>query len=252
MREHAPPPSGYVSAFDEGDLSGAPIQRTVDAATAPRLHVTAPSSPFNWRPAGELPDLEAPSDSNADASANDKPPEETTTMTREASAPNKRTPKGATARFQICALLMAKGDLTRDEILADVSADKNAVYQAFFAAKKAEHITFIEKSDKWRITPAGKDWTSGGANLDNQRAPAAKPAAPPKSQRKAKRVAVGDIVVRDKAATPPSMPRSFRCAVYSDGGFMLAKGDARIELDADEHAGMLRYLERMAEDQATA
>jgi hypothetical protein len=263
-------------------MTAAPIQRTVDAATAPRVQTTAPNSPFNWRPAGEnAADGAAPTHSpdpvrrtaptptatvtglnwgaggKAPTTPEPESTEETSTMPRDIKAPTPTAPKGASARFQICALLLAKGDLKRDEILADVSADKNAIYQAFHSAKKAEHIRHIASTDKWSLTTAGREWTCGGANLDNQRARkaqlvrAAAPAAA-KPQRKAKRVPVADIVVSEKPPTPPSMPRSFRCAVYSDGGFMLHKGDARIELDADEHAGMLRYLERMAEEQATA
>jgi hypothetical protein len=54
----------------------------------------------------------------------------------------------------------------------------------------------------------------------------------------------GKPVLESKGA-----PLSFRCAVYSDGAFFIAKGDQSIELDAKEHAWMLRYLERMAEQQ---
>lgn len=45
--------------------------------------------------------------------------------------------------------------------------------------------------------------------------------------------------------------RSFRCAVYSDGGFFLAKGDQKVELTAAEHREMLRYQERMCEPAAS-
>lgn len=44
--------------------------------------------------------------------------------------------------------------------------------------------------------------------------------------------------------------RSFRCAVYSDGSFHLQKAGQAIDLTAAEHAEMLRYLERMDEQQA--
>lgn len=71
--------------------------------------------------------------------------------------------KADSARFQICALLVAKGDLTREELLANVSAERTAFNNALFNAKAAGHITFLEKPAKYHITSQGKAWTGGKA-----------------------------------------------------------------------------------------
>jgi uncharacterized protein (DUF433 family) len=246
-----------VSALDEtGDMSGTPIQRTVDAASAPRLSVTAPNSPFNWRPAGA--DLAAPEE------------------TKMPDAPTPKTTAEPAARnVQVRVLEVigaASKAVTRTEIakaLPDLNSTQlsNALFNASGNSRAQRSA-----NNAWSLTPGGRAFlkqrsadaagtapphtTGKAARAPRTKATNTKPAARAESRRphrKPKRVPVDDIVVSDKPPPPPSMPRTFRCAVYSDGGFMLHKGDARIELDADEHAGMLRYLERMAEEQvATA
>jgi uncharacterized protein (DUF433 family) len=231
-------------------MSGAPVQRIVDAATAPRVQTSAPNSPFNWRPLG----------------ADPTQPEET----KMPDAPTQTTAAEPAARnVQVRVLEVigaASKAITRTEIakaLPDLNSTQlsNALFNASGNSRAQRSA-----NNAWTLTPGGRDFLKQrGANAADAASPrgtkaiAGKPvkAAPRatsrKPQRKLRHVPVDDIIVTDKPPTPPSMPRTFRCAVYSDGGFMLHKGDARIELDADEHAGMLRYLERMAEEQvATA
>jgi hypothetical protein len=181
-----------------------------------------------------------------------------------------RTTNGASPRFQICALLMAKGDLSRDELAAGVSAKDKQLYNAIYQAKGAGHIVFIEKTGKFHVTAQGKDWTSGGANLDNQRATTSSPSEVKRGRRQARekstglpkqeknRLGVVDVrgdgsVIKtavDRAASPIEVasPHAFRCGVFSDGGFHVTKKGVSIDLDKVELAQMLRYLERMAEE----
>jgi hypothetical protein len=251
---------------DEDDAFARPsVQRTVSAATAPSvvpLHAVASAfaHPF---PAGTgSPDEDA--DQQPAATHHE---EKIMPKTPVPAKPRKSRPtKGISARFQICALLLSKGDLSTEELKADVSAEPRAFQNAIYNAKGARHITFSASADKWHLTSEGKDWTSGGANLDNHRAaPAPSPtrkAATPAQAKRAKpgqRIKKAPRTVKTAAAEPsfattvatrpfePVIERSFRCAVFSDGGFFLAKGDQKIELTAAEHSEMLRYQERMCE-----
>lgn len=281
------------------------VKRIVPAADAPSV---VPPNPVNspwahpYKPLGpvvDLPDddaetavkpaaeppvlspfaiLSRPAAGSADPSADASLP----TPSRKNAMPKKaesdkprkaRTTKAASPRFQICALLMAKGDLSREELLADVSADRTAFNNGMFNAKAAEHIVYIEKADKYHITAAGKEWASGGANLANQKAAAKAPEAKPKRKARGKAGSTDEITAHTIDSPPAErrlttlmqnqlaahgaaaiqvvQERSFRCAVISDGGFFLAKGDKQIDLTPTEHAEMLRYLDRMAEPAAT-
>lgn len=248
-------------SVDEDDDSFArpSIKRVVPATSAP--------SPFQhpYVPTGRA---AGSADTSTDEPAAD-PTTEEMSMPRESAAPKPRktkATKASSAQFQICSLLMAKGDLTRDELLADVSADRTAFNNAIFNAKAAGRIVFLEKEGKYRITATGRAWTSGGANLDNQRAspPPTKPtrrkgaakAKAPKAKRQAKTPAPGTapapaagaaVATTGPHAFQVVQERSFRCAVISDGGFFLAKNGQQIDLTPTEHAEMLRYLDRMAD-----
>lgn len=153
-----------------------------------------------------------------------------------------RPTKAASARFQICALLMAKGDLTRDELTQDVRADHRALQNALYNAKAAGHVVFFEKTSRFHLTAQGKAWTSGGTNLANPKVAGASPSEAKRGLANSPAPAPTQILVEEA--------RSFRCAVFNDGGFHLSKNGQSVELDAAEHAQMLRYLERMAEQQA--
>jgi hypothetical protein len=185
-----------------------------------------------------------------------------------------RPTNGGSPRFQICALLMSQGDLSRDELTAGVSADAKQLYNALYQLKQAGHVVVIEKTGKFHLTATGKDWTSGGANLDNHRAAGSSPREVKRGRRQAREKSAGlpkqekarlgvvdlraDGSVKKPASTAIALSsqiqvieeRSFRCAVFSDGGFHLAKDGQSIDLTAVEHAQMLRYLERMAEQAA--
>jgi hypothetical protein len=276
-------PAGQDPDYFERDS----IQRTVPAAGAPSIvRPGAARSAFDhpFRPTAGSADTSA-DDSAADTPAKEKPVQR---QTKTDTARKPRPTKGASARFQICALLTAKGDLTREELLADVSCDRTAFTNAVFNAKRAEHIVFIAKTDKWHITAAGKDWTSGGANLDNQQAatsspaevkrgrrqPREKSAGLPKSEKqrlgvvdtggkkrkkpKARRSPVrvhqpkpaaptvaSQLALSEPARIQVVQERSFRCAVVSDGGFFLHKGEKQIELTPEEHREMLNYIDRV-------
>jgi hypothetical protein len=185
-----------------------------------------------------------------------------------------RTTNGSSPQFQICALLMSQGDLSREELLAQASCDRQQAYSAIHNAKNMGRIVFVEKTSKYRITAEGKEWTSGGANLDNQRAATSSPREVKRGRRQARersaglpkaekaRLGVVDVRADGSPKRPASTAialssqiqvieeRSFRCAVFNDGSFHLTKNGLSIELDAAEHGQMLRYLERMAEQAA--
>ncbi len=159
----------------------------------------------------------------------------------------KRKPRqssGAAPQFQICALLMAKGDLTLDELKADVSADATPFKNALYNAKKGGRVVFIQKADKYRLTKEGRDWVTGGANLANQQATDVS-APPPKAT--ARPPARLQRVVMQPVSVETVVERSFRCAVFSDGGFSLTKGGQSIELTPAEFTEMQQYARRMGE-----
>ena len=168
--------------------------------------------------------------------------------------PKSKSTRGVSPQFQIVSLLMAKGDLTRDELLAEVSAERTPFQNALYNAKVAGRIIYVEKADRYRVTKDGKDWALGGNNLSNQRASSSPPpsanTAQPRKQRATTNAAVAPPTSASQAAAHTQASHScagFRCAVFSDGSFHLAKDGQQIDLSPFEHSEMLRYLERMAE-----
>lgn len=187
--------------------------------------------------------------------------------------PGRKTPGGkVSAQFQICALLMAEGDLTRAELASkvDVSAD-SALTNAIFNAKNLKRITKDKGTGKYSITKTGREWANGGSNLDNQRRSTTSPAAVKRARREPaqrgsklpkgerERLGVVDVTPAGNvrgglrlasdagAAVPaPIVPqRSFRCAIGSDRSYTLRKGGVEIELTEDETLEMLRYVDRV-------
>lgn len=155
---------------------------------------------------------------------------------------------GAQMRTAVALLATTDMSMTRTALgkqLADIAS--TALANALFHMKDKGRITVektIEDGKSVRaitLTPAGRDWaTQAGAT-----ASAPQPAKP----RSAPTVGAGAVDVlrsRDLQVQVVEQP-SFRCAVFSDGGFMVAKNGQQVELTRQEHAQMLRYLERMAE-----
>ncbi len=160
--------------------------------------------------------------------------------------------RAATAQFQICALLMSKGDLSRGELCEAVTADVRAFQSATYNAKRLGRITVIEKTGKFRLTAQGKEWTRGGANAATKAAEVSPRAVKRRRVKLApdeRRALSTAVAVAVPGPIQVVQERSFRCAVFSDGGFHLSKNGTSIDLDAVEHAQMLRYLERMEEEQ---
>jgi hypothetical protein len=243
------------------------VQRVVDAATAPRPATTAMSSPFVWpapaAPAGvaDLMELQGATDSHALDDSTSEPPPAPVAPPAAAAAPTepppperpmpkrttKKTTDAASPQFQLCAALL-DGDKTRDELKACVSCTVAQLNSATFQAKKVDRIVFVAKTSKWHLTAHGREWVTGGANRKNQAA--GKP-------RRTRDVPAPAAETKPAAAAPMPLATvqpitvvsepSFRCAVFSDGGFHLAKSGQQIDLSAAECAQMVRYLERMAE-----
>jgi hypothetical protein len=235
-----------VSPPDQDD-DGAQ-QRTGSAEAIPGFKAPGASSVFNWRAAGHAP-AEGPGDAATNHTAADaaQPPEKEEAMATGKKARRGRKASGASPQFKICAALLAHGNLDRDELLANLdSVTRAQLASALNNAKTHNRIRF--EQDKFHLTKEGKDWVTGGANLDNQQPPARKPrkaagksAAHRRSQRRAEPMQDVDT------SPPPDAEPDFRCAVMSDGAFFISKDGNVIELDADEHRRMLAYLERMAE-----
>lgn len=227
----APPPA---DAGEEDPI----VQRTVPAADAPPITTTAPNSPFNWRPAGST---AAPAPPAAEPT-----PEKTPMASKKPKARKAKPTEGASPQFQICSLLAAKGPMTREDLATDVTCDDRPFGNAMYNARVAGRIEHNAKTDQWQITKVGREWLTGGANLGNHKAASAPPQ--PRQKPAPAKVARPAVPVADRMQV--RVASTFRCAVYSDGAFTLAKDGTQIDLTPTEHADMLRYLERMAEEQA--
>lgn len=151
--------------------------------------------------------------------------------------------KGSSPQFQVCAALLAHGPMKKDALRSKVKINDDKSFSN--ACSQARIGDRIEKGNDgtYRITAKGKEWVSGGANLMNQ-----KRSAPAKVALAARTRQVKESSSSEQQR--PGAPKTFRCAVFSDGGFFLAKGDQRIELEPAEHMQMLDYLERMAVQEA--
>jgi hypothetical protein len=249
-RPGAPPPPDDVDEKDDGQ----PVRRIVDAATAPPISSIGAVSPF------ELPHLarfRAAVARPADCHESNHNEEGDMPKDKKAGAPRN-------VQRRVIEVLKASGKpITQPEIaklLPDLDGKQlgNALFNAS-ANSRAKR----DNSQRWTITPRGREWLQDREEDAQERAPApakAKTKAPAK--RAAKKAARKAVVVKralvrrqEVESTPPSKlsanqvpaSRTFRCAVISDGGFMLAKGGVQIELEPAEHKEMLAYLERMAE-----
>lgn len=163
-----------------------------------------------------------------------------------AAAPKRQPIKQRSAQYQIIRLLM-DGRLERAALRRRVDSDARAFDSAIYNARKFGRIAFSDKNLQYSATPAGTAWLdgSGGKHPTNTRPGISKALAT---------VAPTPIEPSERQQDAPAamavVERSFRCAVYSDGGFHLAKNGLQVDLTPAEHAEMLRYLERMAEQPA--
>lgn len=179
-----------------------------------------------------------------------------------------RQANATSIRMRLCRALA--GSSMHRKALAAVLSDldtKQLTQNVFMATrdKLVEYYTFDGGLRMYRLTTKGRRYVegAGAADGDNAPAPAAKKARPAKVP--AKRAKPGAKMRRRPAETAeiaapathlavrefePVVERSFRCAVFSDGAFHLAKNGQTIDLTAAEHAEMLRYIERMAVEAA--
>lgn len=234
---------------DLDDADDSVQQRHVSAADVPPPQTRGASSVFNWRGAG-----------TAAATASDpEPPQETTPTTsqpeQETMATTKKRNGAARARkstrgspqLVICQALLEE-DLSR-EAIAEKCSDLTAsqISSALQNAKKLGRIAWIEKSQTFRLTATGKEWLAAAAG---EAPPEEAPETPKRgagkrgAHRRPRRAKSEEVDTSPPAGGGES---TYRCAVMSDGCFFLTKDGVTIELEPDEHAGMLRYLERMAE-----
>jgi hypothetical protein len=260
-----------------------PTQILVSAHDASPVKTTAARSVFDMGGAGASTD-DAPQDDEAappaqssspvvnafgsaprrESASPANPPEEQPVV-----KPSKRTRATgeASPRFKVLSTLMARGDLDPPALIKHTGLDSKQIGNATYQARIAGQIAWIDKDGVWRITAAGKEWASGGANLDHQQragktSPARVKTARRQKPRRGKDLApdeqqrAGVVAVdgrgRPTAPTATDAPRTFRCAIFNDGSFFITKNGTEIELDAGEHKQLLHYLERLAEPLAPA
>jgi hypothetical protein len=172
--------------------------------------------------------------------------------------------------FRLCAALLP-GDLDRDALCKAIGADADRHFVQLTSRAKAKGFVAVNDGS-YTLTDAGKEWTSGGANLGNHKSAAKTGRTSPKAVKRTRRERaqkgrelsageqqrLGVVPVTAKGQLRGGLqlatdaPRTFRCAVFNDGSFMLSKDGQQVELDPEENAQMLRYLERMAEETAAA
>jgi hypothetical protein len=256
------------------------VRRVVDAASAPRVAITAPTSPFGWNAGASIAGAPDPGDDEDNATPPPPAPSPTPAPIAPPTAPSappepaipKRTTKtthAATPLLQVCAALLA-GDLTQPELAAAVTLERAQLHQATFYAKKNGRIVWLEKTSKFHLTKEGRAWATGEASIKDQlrtsiarneaagkprKVKAAPAPAPAPAEEAAIHVGAADVTARGietravalPAPTPIVPEASFRCAVFSDGGFHLAKSGQQIDLSPQECRQMLNYLERLAE-----
>lgn len=125
-----------------------------------------------------------------------------------------------------------QGDHDLAALAAGTGLDVKTVSQNLIRAIRQSLVERIQGTRTHHLTAAGRAWLTGGA------APATTRKAAAKKPRKAK-----DAPAIQEAADAPS----FRCCVFNDGSFFLAKDEISIELDNAELHAMQQYLTRATE-----
>lgn len=249
------------------DFERPSIQRTVPASSAPIPAPAAPvASPFHWRGPGST-----PASVDEPPAAQETPPTEENDMKKPPPKVRKeRSPKEASPRFQLLSLLQARGDLTREQLLAGVEADARALQNAIFNSKAAGQIEVDASTGRHHLTAAGKAWLTGTPTPPEGKAEpkkrggrptkVTKPArkgTPAKKQRArpARKVKASEMAAAGLgrpagselaiATLEPVVQRSFRCAVFNDGGLYLEKDGSVIHLSPAEHDELVSYQSRM-------
>lgn len=191
------------------------VQRIVPAAGLP-LPVTLTATP-------------APIEQEAPAMANKTEPSTAPATAPAAPPATTPTPTGVqhstrrnkdTRHTVLLHLAHSPTGLTRNELRHKLGWNVKQVANATYNASR-QGLCVADSGGLYSVTAKGKAWLAEkGTPVDDTPA-----------------------YTRQLAHTPPS----FRAAVYSDGGFVISKAGQTIELTATEHAQLLRYLERMAE-----
>lgn len=167
----------------------------------------------------------------------------------------------AGAAFQVCATLMASGDMSRDELAEKLGLLEAKLRNALSNSKSLGRIVLLP-SGKYRITKAGKEWASGGANLANQRSNLT-PSKVVTGRRKVKardldkgeRKRLG-VVRRGKrgAALVPvatispiaTKAPSLMCGLFNTGELRIEAGDQVMRLDRVQARELVGYLDKIS------
>lgn len=199
-----------------------------NAAGAPPVSTSAPRSVFDWR----LPPADAVS---------------TAPTTKGATMPKtKPQPTGkASTQEVICrALDQAGGSATREALATASGIDARALQNAIYNACQAKRVR--RTGDQIELTSAGKKWI-GESTATTQPSPkrAHKKATKPRPR---KAPAAKVRTAKPVGAEPPIeriATSSCKCAVFSDGSFVLEKEGAAIALTADEYQAIRTDQQRM-------
>lgn len=223
--------------------------RVVPASSAP------PVSPFtSWRTAGtgtlrEVPGADQPTEESTMEQASGKAPRNLQRRLGELLA----TVEGAMPYAQV------------REGLPDLSSKQ--LSQCLFQITdngRARRRDLATGERGFELTARGRAWIRGDqpdapppAKKTRAKKVARVPAKRAKPSRKARQpraVAMPPAPERQVPIekTTPALARTFRCGLYSDGAYHLAKGGQQIELTVDETRAMFEYLDRIRVDDAAA
>lgn len=248
-------PDGELDEVDREDFD----HRIVPAAAAQAAATAdAASSPFTaWRTAGTGTSQDAPAES---ATRKEKPMTEKT-----GTAPRN-------LQRRLAQVLATGGNMTHAEIAAKLpDLSSKQLSQCLFQITGNGRARRADKADGGRayeLTARGEKWIATAQpeqaappkRLRAAKVPAKAPAKVPAKRAKPGRKAALQRAARaPRADKPPTLAartsdplaaRSFRAAIFTDGAFHLAKGGKEIDLTPAEHKELLRYMDRMAVEEA--
>jgi hypothetical protein len=185
---------------------------------------TAPRTPWPF-----------PKVSASQAAAQEQPEEPVVAAKPTGSKTTSRKPRATRAdgaQFKVACVLLTAGEegLHHDTIAAQLDGVATKVLSnALFNMKSAGRVDRPNGTQRWRLTEAGREWATGGGNLDKQRGTA-------------RTLAVSTSNVHLVPVRP-----SFRCYIASDGCFAVEKAGHKIELTLEETRQMVRYLDMVGE-----
>jgi DNA-binding PadR family transcriptional regulator len=221
-------------------------QRTVSASDSEPVRTAAPNSVFAL--GGAV--------ASGDRAIEPDPPEQfvpASTSIPQPPQPEEEKPMPRNARrtrrkpIPMILQLLAGGELPKKDIGEKLELAASVLYKNLGKLKDDGLVALI--GDNYRITKAGREALGSDATEakpDRRRGAAGRRSSAHKRMRRAARAQASEVDTSQNEAKETA-EATFRCAVMSDGCFFITKEGVSLELNAEEHAQMLHYLERMAE-----